>query len=84
MPKLFPKYSGPFQVLKKYGNSYQLKLPSTWWIYNVFHVSLLRPFHESLNDLRDPEPPPPDPILIDGTEEFQVEKILAERLYYQK
>jgi hypothetical protein len=58
--------------------SYRLDVPGG--IHNVFHVDLLRP---ASNDplpsqkLGDYQPPP---ILVDGNEEYEIEKILDERL----
>ena len=43
--KLAKCYYGPFQILERINeSSYRLKLPPTWHIHNVFHVSLLKPF----------------------------------------
>jgi len=46
--KLAPKWYGPFKVTK--GISlvvFQLALPLSWRIYNVFHASLLSPYSET-------------------------------------
>jgi hypothetical protein len=79
--KLSPCYLGPYEILQKYGSAYKLKIPATWKIHDVFHVSLLKE-DPPASELRKPEPPPPDPVLIDGNEEFEVETILDDHLYY--
>ena len=46
--KLKRRFVGPFFVVRSVGSvAYELDLPSTWRIHNVFHVSLLRPFRTS-------------------------------------
>ena len=41
--KLQKKFVGPFEVTEKIGSqAYRLKLPDTWSIHDVFHVSLLK------------------------------------------
>ena len=43
--KLDDKRHGPFEAVEQIGEvSYRLKLPSTWKIHDVFHVSKLTPF----------------------------------------
>jgi hypothetical protein len=43
--KMAPKREGPFEVKKVLGPvTYQLKLPTTWKIHNVFHAVLLKPY----------------------------------------
>jgi len=43
--KLGPRFSGPYQVLRRIGSvAYELQLPSSARVHPVFHVSLLRPF----------------------------------------
>jgi hypothetical protein len=45
--KLSSQRYGPFEVLQKISPvTYQIKLPQTWKIHNVFHVDLLIPYHE--------------------------------------
>jgi len=81
--KLGPRRYGPFTVVAKISDvAYQLKLPEAWKIHNVFHASLLTPYKETdrhgLNFLE----PPPD--LINGEEEWEIEKILGHRTYRKK
>ena len=50
--------------------AYQMELPSTLKIHDVFHVSLLHPYKS------DGTVQPPPPILVEGEEEFEVDMIL--------
>lgn len=73
--KLAPRFMGPFPVKRKINEvSYELTLPDSLKIHPLFHVSLLKPA------VPDPFPGrgtrPPEPIVIDGNEEFEVEAIL--------
>ena len=73
--KLMPRWIGPFTVTHKIGPvAYRLDLPSTVPVYDVFHVSLLRNYTASGRQ------PPPLPELIDGEEEYEVERILDHRV----
>ena len=43
--KIAPKWEGPFEIKEVLGPvTYQLKLPTTWKIHNVFHATLLWPY----------------------------------------
>jgi hypothetical protein len=55
--------------------SYQLVLPSTWGIHDVFHASLLLPYVETATHGPNFMPPPPD--LIEGEEHHEVEQIMG-------
>jgi hypothetical protein len=73
--KLGPKRYGPFKVLKQFSNTvYQVEIPWRWKIHNVFHANLLTPYKET--ELHGPNFTRPPPDLIEGEEEFEVEKIL--------
>jgi hypothetical protein len=68
--KLVPRRYGPFLVtLAVSRTSFQLKLPPTWKIHNVFHTSLLTLYKETaINSNRYQEPAPE---LINGQPEWE-------------
>ena len=46
--KLRKRFIGPFFVSRQVGTvAYELELPTSWRIHNVFHVSLFHPFRTS-------------------------------------
>ena len=46
--KIAPKWYGPFKIIKEISPvAYQLQLPPTWTIHNVFHALLLLPYSET-------------------------------------
>ena len=74
-PKFAPKREGPFTITKVLSRlSYELKLPTSWKIYPVFHASLLTPYHE--NEIHGPNFLAPPLDLIDNEEEYKIEQIL--------
>lgn len=70
--KFDPKQIGPFQITDTWGsNAYKLSLPPRFRrMHNVFHVSLLEPFHDTARN-----PPPPEGILVDDEVEYEIEEI---------
>ena len=72
---LLSRYVGPFKILNKMGSqAYELELPPTMKIHDVFHVSFLKHYHEEGN-----HQPPPVTILMDGEQEHEVQIILDHR-----
>lgn len=75
--KLFPKFIGPYNVVKQVGKcSYQLHLPASLGrMHDVFHVSLLKPYIVGHN-----QPTLPATVEIEGETEYWIEKILTHRV----
>lgn len=76
--KLSEKKLGPFEIISIISKSaFKLKLPPSWKIHPVFHVSLLEP-------AKGPYPgnsePPPEPVLIQDELEWEVNQILDSRI----
>jgi hypothetical protein len=78
--KFAPKCYGPFPITDVISPVvYRLTLPPSWKIHNVFHVSLLMPYKETEEHRPNFTKPPPE--LIEEQEEYEVEQVLASRLY---
>lgn len=76
--KLDNPMAGPFEILKKKGDSYLLDLPETWKIHPVFTPDRLR---KAPNDpLPGQELRPEPPVEVAGELEWHVESIIASRL----
>jgi hypothetical protein len=78
--KLAPRRHGPFKVTQVMSAvNYRLELPTQWSIHPVFHTDLLTPYKETI--MHGPNFTRPTPELIDGEEEYSVEKILDSRRF---
>jgi hypothetical protein len=78
--KLAPKRHGPFTITKRVSPvAYQLQLPLTWTIHDVFHASLLTPYRETTEHGINYHRPPP--IMEQGEQEFEVEAITGHRFF---
>ena len=78
--KLVPKRYGPFKIIKEISPvAYQLALPLTWKIHDMFHASLLSPYRETTAHSPNFSQPPPD--LINDEEQYEVEQIRNHRYF---
>jgi hypothetical protein len=76
--KLAPRRHGPFKITQVMSAvNYRLELPTQWSIHPMFHIDLLTPYKETM--MHGPNFTRPTPELIDGEEEYSVEKILDSR-----
>ena len=83
--KLGEKRYGPFKVLRKEGlMAYRLKLPTTWKkIHLVFNKALLTPYKPPVYPQQQlPRPAPP--VIVEGDEEYEVDKILDSQMKNSK
>jgi hypothetical protein len=72
--KLAPKGYGPFKIIKEISPVvYQLELLQTWGIHDVFHASLLLPYHEMTQHGPNFVQLPPE--LIEDEEEYEIKAI---------
>jgi hypothetical protein len=72
--KLSPKCYGPYRISKKISAiAYQLDLPLSMKIYNIFHIDLLLPYKETEAYGMPYTCPPP---VIEKEEEYKVENVL--------
>jgi len=77
-PKLAPRCQGPFHISKVISPvAYQLTLPLSWGIHDVFHTSLLLPYRETA--AHGPNFTRPPPNLIEDEEEYKVKAIINHR-----
>lgn len=81
--KLGPKQLGPYPVIGIHGDrDYRLELPPRMNIHNVFHVDRLSLWKG--NDVNGELPPPPQAVIVDGEEEYEVDDILDSRMFRRR
>src|SRR5712671_664964 len=80
--KLAPRRQGPFHIKRIISPvAFQLDLPPSWRIHDVFHMSLLSSFKETPVHGPNYSRPPPD--LVDEDPEYEVEAIVNHRFFGQ-
>jgi hypothetical protein len=80
-PKLGPRQFGPFKVIKCIGNlDFKLELLHYLKLHPVFYVNRLTPYRDNGLD----KPPPPDPVTVEGEEEYEVNKITDSCIFCQQ
>jgi hypothetical protein len=83
--KLDRRFIGPFAIKRRVSAvAYELALPPQLAIHPVFHVSKLRVYlsgSPAFPDRESSEPsrPPPEYVHADGVEEYEVERVVAQR-----
>ena len=78
--KLGPKQLGPFEITEVISDvDYRLALPPALKIHDVFHVDRLSPYKG--NNVNGLTLPPPDPVTVDGEEEYKVDHIRDSKLF---
>ncbi len=74
--KLTLKHLGPFKITQEISPvAYHLELPASWRIHNVFHTSLLTPYHKTHAHGPNFTHPPPD--LINREDKYEVKRIVT-------
>jgi transposase InsO family protein len=83
--KLAHRFLGPYEIVKVVGpHAYKLKLPRTLnRVHPVFNVVKLKAAPEDPIVGRRAQPPP-EPEMVDGQEEYEVEAVKDSRLRYGK
>lgn len=80
-------WQGPYPIKKHLGNNtYLLVLPEGSKIHNLFHVNLLKKYFANNAKkilLHAKEAIAPGPVDPQEPDQFEVEKILTEHIYYQ-
>lgn len=75
-----PRKLGPYTVIEKVGKvDYKLDLPKTLRVHPVFHINRLSLWKG--NKINGILPPPPEPVEVEGEEEYEVEEVLDSKVH---
>ena len=78
--KLGPQMIGPFKILQRIGRlAYKLELPGHMRIHDVVSIAHLEPATDPTEDPYQRRPVPPPPVVVDGDQEFVIEKLVNKR-----
>ena len=80
--KLANQKAGPFPVVEKVGHSYRLELPASMKIHPIFSPDKLR--RAATDPLPGQTTEPPEPITINDEQEWELEEVLASRIYRRR
>jgi hypothetical protein len=81
--KLADLSSGPYEIIEQVGHAYRLNLPENLKVHPVFNPSKLRLATKTAPLTGQVEDLPPAEV-IEDSQEWEVEEILASRLHYRK
>lgn len=71
-------WAGPFKIREERGFSFALDLPATFRGKNLFHADRLR--KAAMDPLPGQRQDPPEPEMLDGKPEWEVEEVLSARV----
>ena len=78
--KLGPQLVGPFKILERIGRlAYKLELPANMRIHDVISVAHLEPATDPAEDPYRRRRLPAPAVVIEGEEEYEIEKLLRKR-----
>ena len=80
--KFMPRFDGPYTItaVDKKHSTVTIDIPHAPHLFPVFHTSEVIPFQENDNSLFPTRiPTPPEPLMINGEQEFFIDKIVDER-----
>lgn len=81
--KFAAKNYGPYSITHQFGPvTFKLKLPPASQAHPVFHASKLILYHKDA--IGDCNPNRPEPVLVNGYQEYKVERILDSKLYRRR